>query len=298
MCFHDGKIYIISQNGDTNAMGVSFNNDGVLVVADARTLKKVRAFTNEELSQLDWPTHVAVLDEQHVYIRDKQGIWRLNMEDGSLHPITLGSYKAPQAPFAVVNGKVYTYYNGGFMVGLYEISPESDTARQIGSGGIWWQYIAITGIAAAGDGKLWIMGYENQASPFISKYDIASGEYTKQSVTTLPNLGYDFAGIRFSAYGDLIYYLDGTTVHRLNFETGDDEVMTDLSSIDENAAISYNGLGVNPVTGYVYAKTIKDVGPFFTTNSIWVFDFDASLDEPLHKFDNYTRFPAGVFFNN
>ena len=82
MCFHDGKIYIISQNGDTNAVGVSFDNDGLLVVADAKTLKKVRAYTKEELSGLDWPTHIAVLDEQHVYIRDNAGIWRLDMTDG------------------------------------------------------------------------------------------------------------------------------------------------------------------------------------------------------------------------
>ena len=60
----------------------------------------------------------------------------------------------------------------------------------------------------------------------------------------------------------------------------------------------YNGLGVNPVTGHVYINTLRGVGNFFTTNSIWEFDFDASLDTPVRRFDNYTRFPAGFYFNN
>lgn len=71
MAFHDGKIYVISQNGDENAVGTKFENDGMLVVMDAKTLKKEVSFSKEQLSALDWPTHIAVLDEQHIYIRDK-----------------------------------------------------------------------------------------------------------------------------------------------------------------------------------------------------------------------------------
>ena len=96
MYFHDGKVYVISQNGDTNAVGTSFENDGMLVVADAATLKKVKAFTTADLDQLDWPTHVAVLDEQHVYIRDNAGIWHLNMDDSSLDFVE-GTEGAPKA---------------------------------------------------------------------------------------------------------------------------------------------------------------------------------------------------------
>lgn len=296
MCFHDGKIYIISQNGDTNPEGTSFNNDGMLVVADAKTLKKVKAFTKEDLNQLDWPTHIAVLDEQHVYIRDNAGIWRLDMTDGSLHSIMLGRYEAPKAPFAVVNGKVYTYYNGGFMVGLYEISPESDQARQVSSGNPFWTYTSIYGIAASDDGQLWMAGGPNESSTFIGKYDIAGKSYTSQPITTRPALNWDLSGCEFAAHGNLVYYLDGTSLYSLDFETGTEEFLVDLSSLDDNAWESYNGVGVNPANGRVYVNTIRGVGNFFTTNQIWVFD-PSNFEAPLFKFDNYTHFPAGVFFN-
>ena len=296
MCFHDGKIYIISQNGDTNAVGVSFDNDGLLVVADAKTLKKVRAYTKEELSGLDWPTHIAVLDEQHVYIRDNAGIWRLDMTDGSLHPITLGRYEAPKAPFAVVDEKVYTYYNGGYMVGLYEIGPESDQASQLNSGNPFWTYTSIYGIAASGDGQLWIMGGPNESTTYIGKYDIAGKSYTSQPITLRPTLNWDLSGREFAVYGNQVYYLDGTSLYCLDFETGTEEYLVDLSSLDDNAWESYNGIGVNPTNGRVYANTIRGVGNFYTTNQIWVFD-PSSFEVPLFKYDNYTHFPAGVFFN-
>lgn len=40
MAFCDGMIYVISQNGEGNAVGATFENDGMLVVMDAKTLKK------------------------------------------------------------------------------------------------------------------------------------------------------------------------------------------------------------------------------------------------------------------
>ena len=73
--------------------------------------------------------------------------------------------------------------------------------------------------------------------------------------------------------------------------------LVDLADLDDNVGLLYNGLGVNPATGHVYVNTLKGFGNFFTTNSIWEFDFAASMDTPVHKFDNYTHFPAGVFFN-
>lgn len=106
MCIHDGKIYIISQNGDHNPVGTEFNNDGLLVIADAHTLKKIDAYKKEELKGLTCPSHIAVLDEEYVYIRDNgvpEGdngsgkIWCLNTKDRSLTEVqnTIGVPKSP-----------------------------------------------------------------------------------------------------------------------------------------------------------------------------------------------------------
>ena len=76
----------------------------MLVVMDAKTLKKVASFGKKQLSTLDWPTHIAVLDEQHIYLRDKVGIYRLDISDKENPTLTKieGSDGAPQTPFAVL----------------------------------------------------------------------------------------------------------------------------------------------------------------------------------------------------
>lgn len=42
------------------------------------------ALSKTELQGLDWPTHIAVLDEEHVYLRDNAGIYRLNLQTKEL----------------------------------------------------------------------------------------------------------------------------------------------------------------------------------------------------------------------
>ena len=106
-----------------------------------------------------------------------------------------------------------------------------------------------------------------------------------------------------AASGNTVYYASGTMVYRAVFDPeageGDvtDEVLTDLFNLDGNAVQLYNGLGVNPITGHVFINTVKGFGNFFTTNSIWEFDFSSSLDIPVRRIDNLTHFPAGFYFN-
>lgn len=307
MYFHDGKIYIISQNGDINPTGSSFENDGMLVVADARTLKKIKAYSKEDLAELDWPTHIAVPDEQHVYIRDNKGVWRLNMDDTSLAFVE-GSDGAPKSRFAVVNGKVYFPLNNG-LAGLYKIDSDAEKVSKVAQKAFWAAPVMINrflGVAAADDGNLWIMGTSasgagKEGQITLNKLDLGSSSLKQNMLSEQPDEAYNCT---FAAYGNIIYYASGTSIYRVNFnpESTDkgpqDEMLVDLSNLDDNARELYNGLGVHPVTGHVYVNTIKGVGNFFTTNSIWEFDFDANPDTPVHRFDNYTRFPAGAFFND
>ena len=39
-----------------------------------KTLKKEKGFSKDQLADLNWPTHVAALDDSHVYIRDNNGV--------------------------------------------------------------------------------------------------------------------------------------------------------------------------------------------------------------------------------
>lgn len=305
MYFHDGKIYVISQNGDTNAEGLSFDNDGMLVVMDAVTLKKLRSFTKEELSRLDWPTHIAVIDEQHVYIRDNAGVWHLNMDDNSLAFVG-GSENAPKAKFAIVNSKVYFPSNKSYLAEVKQIDPATDQVSSVGTNAIFAARTMINyilGIASADDGNLWIIGTsagnpDREGMITLNKLDLATSELTQNQLSEQPNETWNCC---FASYGNIVYYANGTTIYRAKFyEEGSgivDEVLVDLASLDDNVGLLYNGLSAHPATGHVYINTLKGFGNSFTTNSIWEFDFDSSLDTPVHKFDNYTHFPAGVYFN-
>ena len=194
MCFYDGKIYIISQNGDTNAVGSSFENDGMLVVADAVTLKKLRSFTNEELSRLDWPTHIAVIDEQHVYIRDNAGVWCLNMDDRSLSFVD-GTENAPKARLATVNNEVYFPLSGSYMAYVKKIAPSTGQVSSVGTDAIFSASTMINyilGIAPADDGNLWIIATsasnpDREGMITLNKLDLATSELVQNRLTEQPD---------------------------------------------------------------------------------------------------------------
>lgn len=300
MAFNNGKIYVISQNGNMNATGVEFENDGMLVIMDGKTLKKETSFSKDELAGLDWPTHIAVLDEQHVYIRDNKGIYRLNTETKELTFIE-GSEGAPKAQFVTMNGKVYTFYNKNYLTGLYEISKDADSATKIKLPASA-PYKSLYSIAGSEDGNIWLTA-TGFGKEYTGKFNLTTKELVSREISVKPNVG--SAGVAFVAKGNEIYYANGTTIFKQIFdenpelkpETGLDaeEELVDLSDIDDNAGLMYNGLGIHPVTGHVFANTIKGFAQF-TTNQIWEFDFAANKEKPVAKYEDYTNFPAGFFF--
>lgn len=302
MAFCNGKIYIISQNGDENAVGTKFENDGMLVVVDAKTLKKEKSFSKEQLSQLYWPTHIAALDEKHIYIRDnkdnKGAIWRLDSETGELKFIQ-GSNGAPQIPFTVKDGKVYTYINGT-IVKLLSIDMKKDETTSVN---LPFNLKDVFQIKNADENNIWVLGNVSAVGNpnIIMKVNLEKpNDRTSPNrvLNTLPSPHGNASGNRFVSYKNTIYYNDDTSIYSISFDEDNSEpkMLIDLNSLDKNAKELYNGLGINPSTGVLYVNTIKGVGPFYTTNSIWEFDVNSDWTTPKNKHDNYTNFPAGFFF--
>lgn len=93
----------------------------------------------------------------------------------------------------------------------------------------------------------------------------------QRQISVKPSAG--SSGVAFAANGTDVYYADGTTIYRLKFN--DDESLkassgleaetnlVDISTLDDNAGLLYNGLGIHPVTKYVYINSIKSY-PLFT----------------------------------
>lgn len=269
----NGKMYIISQNG---------TEDGMLVIANAGTLKKEEAFSKEDLAELNWPTHIAVVGD-NAYIRDGQGIYLLKLASKELTFIE-GSEGASKNRMAVAQGKTFAMTSNGILVLqngtiLKKIELESTP----------------TGILKASDGNLWvainapakIMKISSNDYSVIKENEIGEGFGLSAGWGSTPAI---------SAKGDMIYFGNNETkIYRHNFTTSETQLMVNVPDRVENAGITYNTLAVNPTNGDVYVNTIKDLTEF-TTNSISVFNFENGNSTLVNNYQDLTAFPAGVFF--
>lgn len=285
---NNNKIYIITQNGKTNPLGSVFQNDGMLVVANAETLKKEAAYT-DELSSLSWPTHIAVLDESNIFIRDNAGIHRFNSVTGELQLIP-GTSGAVKNRMAVADGKVFYYAGKKLSVIEKDALGVSKTIEMSNN---------IRGIEKSKDGHVWVATSDKK----ISKVNSVDYSIIKTNDLTVGNVGNSlFATPGITSRGDTLYYGTGNmTIYRHIFSTGECKEMintTTVKSLVPDAGMEYNGIGVHPETGKVYMNTIKGYGWDFTINNISVFDFDDEDAESVlyANYRNHTRFPAGIFF--
>ena len=282
---NNGKLYVISQNGKTNAVGNSFENDGLLVVANAETLKKEAAY-NSELSVLSWPTHVAVLNEQNVFLRDNSGIYRFNTTTKAL-TFVQGSAAAAKLTMAVSNNKVFAAAG----TKVYVIEADKDAISYAIN-----MNAPVSGVVKADDGNIWVSttGSPNK----ISKINFR--DYSVIKVNEISNGGLSAgwgATPGITAKGDTLYFSNaGTKIYRHIFSSNATEFMADAQTMVENANIVYNNIAVHPITGEVYLNTIKGYADYKTSNRISVFNFSGTSPELSSNYANYTRFPAGIFF--
>lgn len=275
----NNKMYVISQNG---------GNDGMLVVANAETLKKETAFSKGELSALSMPTHVAVVNDNQVYIRDGKGVYLLNPSRNSLSFIA-GTERAIKNRMAISDNKVFVGGNKSVFVlkdgkVIHTIALES----------------APTGIIKASDGHIWVS--TDGAVAQIAK--ISSKDYSVLQTNNLTGFNVSAgwgATPGISAKGDMIYFGNaGTTIYSHNFTTSETKELAKVGDYVQNASMAYNNLGVDPKDGNLFVTTIKGYGNDYLTNNISVFNFEnKELKTPLvTNFENKTRFPAGVFFTS
>ena len=285
MFFYHDKIYIIAQNGNTNAMGSEFDNEGKLVIANAKTLKKEASF-NDELKDLSWPTHIAVLDEENIFIRDNAGIHSLNSKSGEVQFIQ-NSNGAVKNRMAVANHKVFA--SAGSQIFVLEAN-QNKVAKTIDLDG------TITGLIPTDDGHLFAA--TTGKKQFIYKIDsetfkiIQSNEVTVGKLTSAPA-----ATPGISAKGNLIYYGGlQTKIYLHNFETGESKQVADVKDDIEHTGIVYNCLGVHPLSGEIFFNTLKGFSLNYLTNNISVYSPNGETLTFKTTYKDYTRFPAGVFF--
>lgn len=270
----DGKIYILSQNG---------GNDGILVEADAKTLKNTGKFSKEELADLSWPTHVTVIGRT-AYIRDNNGIWTLDLDSKALTTVenTKGALKNRMA---VVGNKVFAPASKSILV--LENGAVVKTISLEGT---------VTGVIKSDEeGYLWVSCSTSPAQ--IIKLSASDYTMDKHSLTAggvSPGWG---ATPGISAKDDKIYFCNNTsTIYCHDFTTNTTETLGDVKSNIANWGMIYNMPAVHPVTGEYYFNTILGYGWSFLTNDISVYDLSTGAPTMVADYQNYTHFPAGIFF--
>lgn len=273
------KMYIVAQNGG--------NDGGYLTIVNAETLKKERAFQEELSEKVSWPTHIAVLDDDNIYLRDNNGIKRFKPSTGEVTLIE-GSQKARKNTMAVCKGKLFAAVDKTVVIIEQGHDAITNTIQFEGK---------VSGVIKASDNNLWV----SDANGNIYKIDTETyAEIGKQYVgdEAKSTLSAGWASTpSITAKGDTLYMNgSGTKIYRHVFSTGKTSLMVDVKDMVENAGIVYNTAAVNPISGEVIFNTIKGYGTNYKINNISVFDF--SGEEPVlnANYENYTEFPGGTFF--
>lgn len=270
----DQKLYVISQNG---------SGDGMLVIANAATLKKEAAYAKEEMGDLSWPTHLAIIGTK-AYIRDNNGVHLFDLTTKAKQSIA-GSKGAAKNRMAVVGDKVFV--PAGKSIYVIQGNAIIRTITMPGT---------VSGVVRAYDNNLWVSCTTSPAQ--INK--VSSSDY---SILQTNELGDAKVGAGFgatpgiSAKNDSIYFSNASTkIYRHIFSLNKTELMTDVKDHIDNAGIVYNNLAVNPQSGEVYFNTIKGYGMDFLVNDLTIFNFSGSTPQLVNDYKNVTHFPAGIFF--
>lgn len=292
LAFGNDKVYIISQNGPRNG------GEGLLTIAEAGSLKKVKVYNDATLAQ-KWPTHIAVIRD-HIYLRadykatptSPKGCIYRGTEDGgfTLIPETEGVMKMRMAQigerlFALTSDSKVLMIQGTQVVRELDLSPAKPT-----------------GIAVSHDGKLWVSTTSPNA---ILKVDPTPDNFValdthildKSISATGPESWQRTTSSAFFAHGDKLYFTgQSSVIYCHDFATSKTSQVIDVKTIDgvgTSANMYYNSLGVDPSTGELYYAAFEGYSTYNKKNVTMVLKADGTKHLLKEKVNS---FPAGFYF--
>ena len=309
---HNNKMYIIAQKGDDASM-----NYGAITILNAETLKEVFSYSFPPELGFTSPTHIAVLGEDNIYIRDENSISVFHPSDLSMTRIA-GTEKAHKNTMAVVDGKLFAaIYNQKSLVVIEKGKTEITTTIEFDGN--------VSGIIKSSDDKLWV----SDESGKISKVDpnsyeiIASNQLTGEAAERLklnpPSS--QAAAPHITAKGDTLY-MSATkpSIYFHIFSKDTTALMVDATQyipaspdyFEAQNFQAYNTCAVDPVTGRVFLNTLKGWGGLRHNNHISIFDFTIvvtynkytkkyknTITPRLCKdYANYLDYPANIYFTH
>lgn len=296
MYIANNRIYIISQNGDKKMMigDKEHTGDGVLSILDARTHKSLDSYKLADFQGvLSWPTHLVVVG-QMAYIRGNEGIATLKLDDANRKPVLInGTAGAAKITMVVVGQKVVAIQNSKRLMVL----EDGKVSEIIDMGG------AVSGVVRMSDMSV-MVALETTPARFV-ELNLQTKANTQQELPAdKPGLRNAFsARPSFSRIGNYLYYTNAGTkgfqsvdlvLYRHDWAKKVTEEVAKIKPMHTATSIFYNGLAVDPVTGYVYVAMLKGFGLDYLKNVVLVLDPKQGY-KAIQVHENKTRFPAGIF---
>lgn len=281
LCRYGSRLYILCDNY-LQIDGVPAG-DGVLIVADAATMKKEKAYprekmkfarpegslqTDEYLEMEPNLSNLVVLDERNLFITDAQAAYRfdsttdeLNLIEGSYafgnQGVTIESIISPNGMMAI-GEHVYAgaggYWSGTKLVEFSKDSNHISRTLELGKGSL------ISGLCLLADGTLMAATY-TRGSKVTHLYTIDLKQWKVEKSTKIQAVisdRFNVASSSISAYGNYLYFPDSpTSIARMSLETEEIEPLLDIRQDAPNAN-GFDCMTLDTQSGTLYISTHSD----------------------------------------
>lgn len=317
---YDGKLYILS-NGVFSPNGET--GDGVLVIADAVTMKREKAYkmadlkfkrpegSKDSLEYLPLATpfeNIAVLDEKNIFFQEGQGVFRFDSTTGELN-IVEGAYNFGNQGNTIENvavtrgilrvGDCLYCGGGGFWQStrLLEFSKGMNKVSRV-LPDLKGEF--ISGLCQTGEREIMLAtcGRSGETKSYLIFVDLDKWEITKEKKISEDISAEFFNTSGITLAGNYIYYAAGSTkIRRLSLTTFKGEDYIDVSKDAPSAPNINCNVIADPTNQYLYVAVSDDYSESVIPANNYLLVYDCSGDEPklIRNIHNQTSYPIGVF---
>ena len=275
MAFANDKIYIISQNGKAHG------GEGMLVIAEANSLKFLSEYTDEKLVALN-PSHIAVVGDK-IYLRTDKGIYVGGEQGGfKLIPETL---KASKLNMKTVGDLVFALTQDNKVLMIQGDRVVASLALAEGK---------VSGLALSNNGSLF-MSYTNPNRIAKLSQDPKEFKILEEQNEETANLAQkETSSSRIFAYGNMLYIPNDRVIYVHDFSSKQTSKWSDVNSEEYSTALNqyYNSLGLDD-KGNVYYAALEGWGVQYKNNLTLI--MDATTKTTILEKMGVNAFPAGFY---
>ena len=275
MAFANDKIYIISQNGKAHG------GEGMLVIAEAKSLKFLSEYTDEKLVALN-PSHIAVVGDK-IYLRTDKGIYVGGEQGGfKLIPETL---QASKLNMKTVGDLVFALTQDNKVLMIQGDRVVASLALAEGK---------VSGLALSNNGSLF-MSYTNPNRIAKLSQDPKVFKILEEQNEETANLAQkETSSSRIFAYGNMLYIPNDRVIYVHDFSSKQTSKWSDVDSKEYPTALNqyYNSLGLDD-KGNVYYAALEGWGAQYKNNLTLI--MDATKKTTILEKMGVNAFPAGFY---